>query len=58
MSKDTRWSVEFHEETTKRIEELEAEGYVFPPAFKPRDWALAIACILVSGVFLLAGVAM
>lgn len=58
MSKDTRWSNEFHEETTKRINELESPDYVFPPAFSKSDWTLAILAIVVSGVLLIAGVNM
>jgi len=58
MPKNTHFSAEFHEETLKRIGELEAPGYVFPPKFNSLDWVLAVICIIASGVLLLAGAGM
>ena len=42
-------------EILKKIEEMEAPGYVFPPRFSKGDYITVIACILVCAVTLFLG---
>ncbi|MBR3175496.1 MAG: hypothetical protein IKF55_06500, partial [Oscillospiraceae bacterium] len=39
----------------KKIEEMEAPGYVFPPRFTRADYITVIACILLCAVTLFLG---
>ena len=48
---------EFEEEALRRIEEMEAEGYEFPEAFRKTDWIWAwvligaMALLMILGAF-------
>lgn len=43
------------QEAEHLISEMEEDGYEFPEEFSRRDWTLAIICIIVSGLFTIAG---
>ena len=43
------------QEILKKIEEMEAPGYVFPPRFSKGDYITVIICILICAVTLFLG---
>ena len=43
------------QEILKKIEEMEAPGYVFPPRFSKGDYITVIVCILICAVTLFLG---
>ena len=43
------------QEILKKIEEMEAPGYVFPPRFNNADYITVIVCILICAVTLFLG---
>lgn len=43
------------QEILKKIEEMEAPGYVFPPRFSKGDYVTVIVCILICAVTLFLG---
>ena len=43
------------QEILKKIEEMEAPGYVFPPRFTRGDYITVVACILICAVTLFRG---
>ena len=42
-------------EILKKIEEMEAPGYEFPPRFNKNDYITVIVCILICAVVLFLG---
>ena len=55
MAGNKRYSDEYLAEAEKRIAEMEAPDYEFPPEFSKTNWILAIATIAVTGILLVAG---
>ncbi len=43
------------QEILKKIEEMEAPGYIFPPRFSKGDYITVIVCILICAVTLFLG---
>ena len=43
------------QEILKKIEKMEAPGYVFPPRFSKGDYITVIVCILICAVTLFLG---
>ncbi len=55
MKQSDAWGKEFYREKLRRIQELEAPGYVFPPKMTVLDWSLGAVVIIASGILLIAG---
>lgn len=55
MSKDTDFDSELESEVHERLALMEEPGYVYPKALGRVDWALIVACPIVSIVLLIIG---